>query len=274
MFGLLMAILFATAFIVNGTMRYVDAHNDKKLAEKTGRDYYHDINGVQTHIDDGLPFVYREINGEVYEINPYNYKIRRNITKERSAAKLSVFRKIANKNGVRFVEDITADGKNVYYDHMYNRNRTTEPCYRHIHLNNLKSFNYAPNENVGLHPVVDTVTGYVYLSYKRKFDRNEEYIPYLMNPSTGFVECVNIDQLDTDKEYKIITKNGTEIYARPTDELINNELEIINKPINSYYVSEVKKNISNNKMENDVKKLEAMIGEEIKLNREKGENYL
>ena len=274
MFALFMAIIFGGAFIINGIYRNINVQHERKLAKINGWDHYHDINGVKVHVDDDLPYVYRCINGDCYEINPYDYKVRRNITKERDAAKLKVFRKIANEKGIRFVEDITSDGHKVYDEHMYNRNKTNTPCYRHRHLTSFKSFSFSPNAGIGYNALIDTVTGAKYLSYKRKFDNNNEYIPYLLNPATGYIDGVNIDLLNMDKTYRILTKNDGEVFAKPTKEMIEEELSIINEPVDRYYKNEIEKLAAESNMQEERNNIEEMISTEINNGRKRGEIYL
>lgn len=305
MFGLFMAILFATVFIANGIKKYIDVYQDRKHSIENGWDHYHDQNGMMVHIDDGLPYTYKNINGDVYEINPYSYKIRRNITKERDAAKLRAFRQIAKEKGIRFVEDITVN----IYDVVRKFDKPDQTT-------GIRPYTGWERNGYSYKPCVDTLTGNIYITTHikkntvieptesedndhiwlipdppkekelTKYD-DIELIPYLLNPATGFIEGVNQDLFDPNKKYPFLAEVETTEYSKlfhkrvtcnrhvyklmePTEELIAKQIDDLNSSAKRHYKWEIERYMQL-KEKNDV---EAKIQAEIKAGRERGERYI
>lgn len=263
MFGLFMAILFVVVAIGSAIHRSMEVHNNRLRAIEQGKDSYFDQNYNSVHVDDGLPYTYKYINGDCYELNPYSFKIRRNITKERDAAKLRVFRRMAEEKGLRFIEDTT--------DH------TTYERF-------LKSDVYKYNGSFShykINPYVDTVTGKKYLGFSYNTSQKKgEIVPlfgftveetklyptYLVNPQTGFIEGVNTDLLNENEEY-IYKYSDTQI---PTKEILNKEIENFNELVWMRY--QWKADLERERTERD--QLEAEIQKEIRAGRQRGEKYL
>ena len=263
MFGLFMAILFVCAAIGTAIHKSIEVHENKQRAIEQGKDHYFDRNYNLVHVDDNLPYMYRYINGECYELNPYSFKIRRNITRERDAAKLRVFRKKAEESGLRFIKDITDN--NTHRNFMQN-----------------KAYKYSTKRSFArytINPYIDTITGKKYLGFSFGLTRMEgDEIPwfggfvtkedeviypmYLVNTQTGFIEGVNTDLLYKDKVCYFQHKR---VKSLPTDELLEDDINWFNEFAWKHYQWEV--DLENHRKERE--QLEAEIQAEIRAGRKR-----
>lgn len=267
MFAIYMAVICFVALVLNGVRMYYGNYSNRKKAIEEGKDHYFDQNLNLVHVNDNLPYMYRNINGDVYEVNPYSFKIRRNITKERDVARLLAFRKIAKERGIRFVKD--------------------ETDYNTVHKSEQKCGLEPARDHYEWRPYIDTETGNVYIQYSYgrdifgidfmgdMIDKEDEkhYVKYLMNPSTGFIEGVNTDLLDMDEKYIFETMGGR-VKSKPTEELINGEIDMYNEQRTQFlnFWGKYEKDAENAKKERELQ--EEMIKQEITNIRARGENFL
>lgn len=81
-FGLFMIGAVAAAKLGKDIDTYKTTKRRKKRAIENGKDFYVDKNGYPVHLDSGLAYTYRWINGEQWEVDPYTGAKRRNISRE------------------------------------------------------------------------------------------------------------------------------------------------------------------------------------------------
>ena len=189
MFGIYMVVLYIIARIIKAVGIKAGEVRRRNEAIKNGSSFYLDRNYTKIRVSDDVPFEYRRIDGDLYEINPYTHHIKRNISEERRQKTEKEQREKAIKEGKRMYEFEPRD--TMAYLHF--KEKVEGIRYKDIETGNI--------------------------CVKRKKCCKDWYV----NVETGMYEYCDPEKLKDGKEHWFKTIDGKDIMAVYSDELLENE---------------------------------------------------